>query len=194
MDVIRATAKLASTSIYSQSKWYSIDSVPKNGNETNADYEKRTWRNRMHSTDGTDDGNIFIPAMSFKLALQSAAKYLGMQIPGQGKKTYTKKFEAGIMIMDDVILPYTRGNVEGQWLHLPSDGQPGGTKRVPKCFGIIPEWKADLEIVVLDNIITEEVLEKHLEVAGQFIGIGFWRPERRGMWGRFRVQGVKYAA
>ena len=42
----------------------------------------------MHSQ--REEGEIVIPAMAFKQALDGVAKRLGDQIPGKGKSTYTK--------------------------------------------------------------------------------------------------------
>jgi hypothetical protein len=90
-----ATASLKSVSPYSQSRYYS-EAVPKLPKEGADDYERRTWRNRMHVG---SDGQVFIPPMSFKNCIAEVAKYLGRQIPGKGKSTYTKHFEAGVLVV-----------------------------------------------------------------------------------------------
>ena len=48
-----------------------------------------------------------------------------------------------------------------------------------KCFPLIPKWDGEVEIHVLDDTITQEDLEEHLVQAGQFIGLGSFRPENR---------------
>jgi len=40
---------------------------------------------------------------------------------------------------------------------------------------------------ILDEIITKEVFERTLTMAGQFIGIGRFRPQNNGFYGRFEV-------
>jgi len=60
-----------------------------------------------------------------------------------------------------------------------------------KCFPVIPKWEGEVEIHVLDETITHEVLEEHLVQAGQFIGLGSFRPENRGIYGRFRLVNLK---
>src|SRR3989344_5417066 len=95
----RAIAQLKSSSRYSQScKTQSI----KGDREKHNDYEERTWRERCHVT---EDGHIFIPPMAFANSLKEAAKYLSIQVPGQGKATYTKNFEAGVMVLEPLVLP-----------------------------------------------------------------------------------------
>lgn len=171
---------------YSQSRHHD---TPKLDKELPKDFEARTWRNRMHVT---ADGNVFIPPMSFKNCLSECAKYLGIQIPGQGKKNYTAKFEAGLLVTDPVVLPILAKDVPGEWLFVPSDGKRGGGKRVDRCFPRIEAWEADVRFYVLDNTITESVFKQHLEEAGKFIGIGRFRPRNNGYYGRFLVQKVEW--
>jgi len=73
------------------------------------------------------------------------------------------------------------------WLFVPADGKRGSGKRVEKCFPVIPEWQGDLAFYILDETITEDVFRYHLEQAGKFIGIGFFRPRNNGYFGRFEV-------
>ena len=177
-------ATLESVSPYSQSRHYDESDAPFLEKESKPDYEMRTWRERLHVN---GDGQVFIPPMAFKNALAECAKFLGIQIPGKGKSNYTKHFEAGLLIMDPVVLPITKDDVQGEWLFVPSDGRRGGGKRVNKCFPLIRYWRGTLPIHVLDETITQPVLIKHLEEAGKFIGIGRFRPRNNGFYGRFKL-------
>ena len=158
-------------------------SVEKLNKEHPADYEKRTWREKMHY-DNTNN-EVFIPGVMFKNALAGAAKYLSMQIPGKGKSTYTKNFEAGLMCFAPVKLGIDKDDVANEWLFVPSDGKRGGTTRVDKCFPIIHKWSGVVEFIIVDSIITREVFERHLSEAGSLIGIGRYRPRNNGYYGRF---------
>ena len=60
-----------------------------------------------------------------------------------------------------------------------------------RCFPVIARWEGNLEIRVLDHTITQEVLEEHLVQAGQFIGLGSFRPENRGIYGRFKLVSLR---
>lgn len=173
---------LESVSPYSQSKFYQ---TPKLQKEIAKDYEERTWRDRLHTN---EDGNVFIPPMAFKNCISEAAKFLSVQIPGKGKSTYTKHFEAGILVMDSLVLPVKKKDVDGEWLFVPADGKRGSGKRVLKCFPVLQSWKGDVKWFVLDETITAEVFEQHLREAGNFIGIGRFRPRNNGFYGRFAVR------
>lgn len=181
-----AIATLESVSQYSQSKHYQLEKLPK---ESAEDYEKRTWRERMHAT---ADGQVFIPPMAFKNCLSEIAKYLGMQIPGKGKSTYTKHIEAGILVTEPLVLPIKKEDVAGEWLFVPSDGKRGSGTRVNRCFPIIPQWSGKVTFYVMDETVTRDVFLSHLQQAGSFIGIGRFRPRNNGYYGRFRVTGLEW--
>lgn len=188
-----ATATLESISPYSQSKHYEVPKLSRTTGtvtESGKDYEERTWRERCH-VDAS--GHILIPPMAFKNCLAEIAKYLSVQIPGKGKSTYTKHFEAGVMVLDGLALPETKESVSGEWLFVPSDGKRGGSKRVPKCFPVVREWKGAVTYHVLDDTITEDIFAQHLKEAGNFIGIGRFRPRNNGYYGRFKVAKIDWA-
>jgi len=183
---VTATCHLKSASVYSQSRPYQVEKKPR---ETPADYEKRTWRERMHLSE-KNPGNIVIPAMQFKNSLAECAKYMSQQIPGKGKATYTKHFEAGVIIMNSMELDIKADDVKGETVFVPSSGKRGDGNRVYKTFPKIPSWAGVVEFTIFDHTITEEVFKEHLMQAGQFIGIGRWRPRNNGLYGRFTVEKV----
>jgi hypothetical protein len=185
----RAIAILESISHYSQSRHYSEEEVPKLEDELHKDYEKRTWRFRMHIN---DDGFVFIPPMALKNCVAEVAKYRGEKIPGKRNATYTKHFEAGILVLEPIVLPLKRDDVPGEWLFVPSDGIRGSGRRVDKCFPLINEWKGEARFEILDETITEDVFWRHLDGAGSFIGLGRFRPSRNGYYGRFKVTKRKW--
>ena len=185
-----AIATIRGMSNYSQSRPYEVPKEPGEGFE---DYERRTWRNRMH-VDGA--GNVFIPPMSFKNAIAEAAKFLSIGIPGKGKATYTKNFEAGLLIINPLVLPIKAEDVESERLFVPATGGRGGGRRVYKWFPLIREWGGEIELTVLDETILQSAVENPektvcqvvLERCGQFIGIGRFRPRNNGYYGRFAVE------
>ena len=182
-----AIVTIESASPYSQSKHYN---VPKLEKESARDYEARTWMERLHVN---EKGNVIIPPMAFKNCLSEAAKYLSIQIPGKGKSTYTKHVEAGVLVLEPLVLGIKKDAVKGEWLFVPSDGIRGGGKRVEKCFPIIPEWSGKVEFNIFDETVTEDVFTHILDQAGKFIGIGRFRPRNNGFYGRFHVKKVVWS-
>lgn len=181
-----AVCNLKSVSAYSQGKVLTEDKKKK---ELHPDYEKRCWKMRAHST---PDGYVFIPPMAFANSIKEAARYMSIQVPGKKSQTFTKNFEAGVLVTDPLILPLRFEDVKGEWQHVPSDGKRGGARRVWKCFPLIPEWSGQVTYYVMDDIITRDVFEQVLRASGQFIGIGRFRPRNCGFYGRFSVEGIKW--
>jgi hypothetical protein len=185
-------ASVEGLSPYSQSRSYDVDHLQGEGFE---DYEKRTWRERLHVDPA---GEVFIPPMAFKNALAETAKFLSLGVPGKGKATYTKHFEAGVLAVEPARLGIKAADVGCERLFVPADGRAGSGKRVHKYFPIIPAgWKADFAFLVLDETVLqtwpatgETVFQFVLERCGQFVGIGRFRPRNRGFYGRFAVREV----
>ena len=161
----------------------------KNQNESMEDFERRVWVERCH-VNGNNE--LEIPGIMFKKSLESASKFLNMKIKGEGNSTYTKNFKAGIAITSPVALGVKKENIKGDWQYVPSDGKVGGSSRVYKCFPQVDKWNGALEVVILDDKITEDVFKKTLDAAGMFIGVGRFRPINGGDKGRFKVTSVKF--
>lgn len=184
-----ATCTLQSVSPYSQSRSY-VHEYPRPPKVTAGDHEETTWRHKAHTD---KDGHIIIPPMSFKMALDTAAKMLGQRIPGKGQSTYSKFFKSGVLCMTPVTLPDMADTVPGDRIFANSDGVRGSGKRVWRIFPRIDAWRADVTFHVLADEITADVFESHLTQAGAFVGIGRFRPENGGFYGRFAVEKIVWS-
>ena len=183
-----AICHLVSSAAYSPSRSYDreIEKLPR---ETHDAYEDRTWRNKCHTM---PDGRVFIPPMAFKMSLDTAAKMLGRQIPGKGKSTYTKFFLSGVLVMEPVILPITKEDCAMDRIFANSDGVRGSGKRVWRNFPRIDKWEADVPFHILSDEITPDVLTEHLKQSGAFVGVGRFRPQSGGYYGRFACSKIKW--
>lgn len=52
---------------------------------------------------------------------------------------------------------------------------------------MLPEWELEFNIIFDDSDIPPEVLKNVLDWAGQFSGIGDWRPNKGGKYGKFMI-------
>jgi hypothetical protein len=187
MPVI-ATFTIRGISPYSQSRPNLEDAEP---NESHDDYRKRTWRSHLHID---KDGEVIIPPGAIKNCISEAAKFMNISVPGKGKATYTKHVEAGTACVRPVALGIKAADVESETLFLPADGRRGSGKRVWKTYPLIAEWGGDVEFIVLDETVLQTsrttnnpVLQDIAEGAGQYIGLGRFRPRNNGFYGRFIV-------
>lgn len=180
-----ATVTIVGVSSLSQSKQHDD---PKLEGEGPNEYDARTWRSKLNVNPKT--GTVVIPAHGMHQAIIAAAKYSGEQIPGQGKKTWTAKFTTGLAFVTDPDTGLKPEDAVQVVISANTDGVRGSGKRVLRRFPMFTEWSATFDVYILDPIITEAQFRKILEVAGMFIGIGRFRPEKGGTNGRWRVEKI----
>lgn len=179
--------EIQSVSPYSASRKHNEEKLEKEGADA---YDKRTWREKCHYD---ANGVAFIPGIAFKFALDAAAKYLSLSIPGKGKATYTKHFLSGVMCPENLSLGKAREDVTGISLSLNADGVRGSGKRVDRILPQFPKWGGKLTFYVFDEQITKDVFERVMVEAGKFIGVGQFRPQNGGHNGRFEVKGFQWS-
>lgn len=184
-----ATVTITGMTPYSQSHQHD---EPKLEGESHEAYDVRTWRSKLNTAD-RDGHTVVIPAHGFHQAIAAAAKYSKRQIPGQGKATWTKKFESGISLLEDPSLGVDPASVQCITISANADGVRGSGKRVTRRFPIVNEWQTTFDVYILDPIITEDVFREMLEITGMFIGLGRFRPEKGGGNGRFKITALKWA-
>lgn len=180
-----ARVSLESFGPYHQSQYHS---EPKLEGESPGDYNLRCWRSHLNVRNGT----VHIKARAIHAALIDAAAYAGLKIEGQGNKTWTKKFGAGIVIFDDIDLGIPVEEVGYVDLLVNPQGRSEGGTRISKRLPMISKWTATFDVHILDPIITEDVFTEMLEIASLFIGIGQYRPQNGGTAGRFKVVSIDW--
>lgn len=197
-----AVFKLTSASPYSQSR---LHGTPKTEKESHADYETRTWVEKAHFE---PSGEMFIPPMAFKQALDKIATRLG-KIPGKGAATYTKHFKGGVLITDPLGVGVMRSDFDEDLEELDgdphrqdtlrswggfvnADGKRGSGTRVFRRFPEVKSWSGNLSVMILDEVVTKSLIEESMSEAGKFIGIGRYRAENGGLYGRFHAELVEF--
>ena len=183
------------TGAYSPSKAL----VSSNERQSGEDYtamERRVWKERIHTN---SKGEVVLPIFGIKAMLDSTASYLGMKVQGGGKRTYTKIFAAGIVLLGEgpkLLVDGKPLNIKditedkfGEWVFCSSDGKKNSVGgKVNRLFALFNNWSTDeFELETIDTRISTEVLEQHLVAAGKFNGIGRFRPQNGGCHGRFNV-------
>jgi hypothetical protein len=179
-----ATLTISSITPYSQSRGHD---EPKLEGESHEAYDIRTWRSKLSVAERNGVKTVVVPAHGLMQSIAAAAKYSKRQIPGQGKATWTAKFLAGITLMDDAALNIDPETVHAITISANADGVRGSGKRVTRRFPVMEQWQATFDVYILDPIITQEVFREMVEIAGMFIGIGRFRPEKGGTNGRFKI-------
>jgi len=129
----------------------------------------------------TQDGKPYVPSAYIRNALIEAGK--AVQIRGKRKATYSKLLGSTLIVQPDVILI----NSTSGWKPFTTTAVNPATKgRVTVTRPMFEDWRLEFEVVIPDDII-EEDFAKIFDEAGRYVGIGDWRPAKKGMYGKFIV-------
>ena len=134
-----------------------------------------------------ENGDLYIPCIWFRQALVSGGK--GRKI---GKQFATSLLKGAVIDPDrrasivdpdsgDLITEYT------------VDERPVviGKARVMRARPRFDTWAADIPLDYDDEIITPDIIQEVLNIAGSRIGVGDYRVEKGGWFGRFEVMGYE---
>lgn len=184
------TYTIASDAPYSSSREHMTPML--NDKEGHDDHDARTWREKCHYDHTTR--NVCIPAMAFKKALTAAAKRLGMKVPGKRMATYSKFITGGIIPLGDAPLGVKVDDVRMESVRCSSTGRDDGKgQRVTRRYPVVDKWETEVSFVVVDDVLTSAVVDRHMQEAGLTVGVGRFRPENGGFFGRFSVKSAKWS-
>lgn len=171
---------------YSSSKFFEPDLQK---GETKDGHERRRWREKAHVD---ENGVVYIPGVSFKMALDEVASLLNEKIPGKGNQTYTGQFATGVVAMSDVSLGVKIDDVKPVQIYAHANGKRGPGSRVMRWFPYVPTWGGELHLRILNDTLNEDVIERYVEKAGLLAGVGRGRPITRSAAGNGRFRPLKF--
>lgn len=149
--------------------------------ESDADREKRIWRDKVHVTDG---GRVYWPAENCQEALIGGAKYWGFKL---GQKGLYNVIARGTICEAMVVT-----DQHGQPVYKDSDCLIPFEKMVKRTDGkrvfvirpmMAPGWLGTLVIHVWDARLSRDIIFNTCRFSGQYNGLGDWRK----YYGRFEV-------
>lgn len=182
------TIQIESITAYSSSKYFE-DDLQKG--ETKDAHERRRWREKAHVD---DEGHVFIPGVSFKMALDEAAGKKNEKIKGKGNQTYTGLFKSGVAAMGELALGMHIDDMKAVSVFCSAQGVrgAGGGTRVMRWFPVVTTWKGTLEMRIFEDSIPEEVFERFFTDAGVVAGVGRGRPSTGCPMGNGRFKPVSF--
>jgi len=129
------------------------------------------------------DGTIYQPADSIKQSLIEAGKAFK-----KGKSNLSKTFASFLMFDIDAI-----PHLNQEWV---TDRRavviPSTHGRVMRNRARFDKWSLRFEVISLDDDeINQSQLHDALDYAGNYVGIGDYRPQKKGMFGRFITTYIK---
>ena len=127
-----------------------------------------------------DDGRLGFPADAFKKAMIRGAKQIGLVMTD----ARTSFFVHGeYCTRDDRELVPIMGEIQPREDMVRLNGSQADIR----FRGQVVTWSADLNISYNSSITSFDQIVNMLHAAGYGVGVGEWRPEKDGTFGRFEV-------
>ena len=127
------------------------------------------------------DKTICIPSVYIKNCIVEASKQF--KIIGKGKATYTK-IVASTTDINPFMIELKSGKYE---IFRISAVNPMTKGRMMTQRPKFNKWSMEFEIHLNDPAVDISVINEILEHSGKYVGIGDWRPEKKGMFGKFMI-------
>lgn len=132
------------------------------------------------------DGTIYQPGIHFIACMKKAgAKF---KIPGQGKATYKNLIGSGAVLIDPEAIPHKNQAWEIDARAIVNPSTKGRNIRKRPCF---KNWVLTFHLEYDEDEISCSDIKAILDYAGRRVGIGDFRPEKGGPFGRFLVSEFK---
>lgn len=127
-----------------------------------------------------EQGKLVQPSTHIIGSLKRAG--VKFQIPGQGKTTYKNLMGSGAVIIDPVMIPH----LIQAWT---IDRRPVVVQkaRIVRSRPILKEWALSFFVEYDQDEIPKSVLKELFDYAGRRVGLGDFRPDKGGSFGRFIV-------
>lgn len=131
-------------------------------------------------------GAIYTPADHFLGAMTKA----GASFKMEGRKTYKDAIKGGVFItpidesLESYKLVHKKTIVIRDWRSVVVPATRG---RVMRARGRLDEWELEIKVTCLDPRASGDDITAILQYAGQYVGIGDYRPR----FGRFEVKELK---
>lgn len=127
-----------------------------------------------------DDDGYYMPADHLRGSLINAGGMVKSKV-GNARKSMKNIVAASFMVPNDIRID--------KWDGI--DKRSAVNKHIKARIMVIrPKWnglKVSFDLLVNNDTITRETILEIVQDAGQYIGVGSYRPEHNGMFGQFEV-------
>jgi hypothetical protein len=109
------------------------------------------------------------------------------KITGKGKSTYSK-LTGSVLNVEEEYIPIQPSEYEEYRIAAVNPMTRGRMMVSRPRFN---KWGAEFHIQILDDALPVEIVNEIITQAGQYVGIGDWRPDKKGMFGKFMLTSFK---
>jgi hypothetical protein len=156
--------------------------APKERRDPDADYEASLYRlPPLGVSPHPGPGRFGFPTDAFKAAIVSAARFFGKDVSMVGLRQSI--FLTGELGSDGLMLTPIEGTPHSR-RDMVRIGQGSADVRFR---GEFTEWRANLVVTYVKSLLSKESVLSLIDAAGMGVGVGEWRPERRGQFGTFEI-------
>ena len=148
--------------------------------KASSDWEKEALKKLYINADET----IFQPATHIEASLIEAGKKI--KVKGQGKATYSKLFGSMLSIEELEI----EHKIQDYEINKCLVVIPSTKGRIMRYRPMFKKWVLNFNILAEDELPSEAILQA-LEISGKYVGIGDWRPQKKGKFGKYQVTHFK---
>jgi hypothetical protein len=147
--------------------------APKEIKDPQAEYQAAFYRLK--------DGRYGVPAIAFKAATVGACRFYGKSVTMASTRQYVffhgEPSEDGQGLFPIAGEPHMREDVVAV-------GQNGHDLRYRPEF---PEWSTSLVVTYVTSALARASVLSLIDAGGMGVGVGEWRPEKKGEFGTYRV-------
>lgn len=129
------------------------------------------------------DGQLALPSFAFRGALLSAAK--GRKL---GKAFATAIVRGSVFVTSELTPLWHPDGSPLKEYEIDARRARVGTAGITRCRPKLDPWSAVVEFEADPEFIAEDTVRELLGIAGRTIGVGDFRPEKTGPFGRFTVR------
>lgn len=127
------------------------------------------------------EGVLYQPETHIRGCLIEAGKQF--IVKGKGKSTYSKIIGYSVEVNPMEI----EHKIKDWEVYSVLAVNPNTKGRNPIHRPMLRKWELDFTITFDESLINPDVLKEILETAGRIVGIGDWRPSKKGRFGKFEV-------
>lgn len=142
------------------------------------------------------DGNMYLPGMNIFRSFIDAGIYIK-----NGRKNFTTSKSSLIpsfmeITPDSLVCPVLIDGKHTKTFEVDTRSvvNPATNMRNIRHRPLFPKWAVKIKVAYNDLEITDKTVREIIDIAGQKIGLGDFRPSRKGIYGKFVVTNWKVLA